>query len=211
MKENTCSQIRYSLLMRDDDLNVLPYLDDIKVITTLENCYGDGYTLVLVAINPMAEINAEDLLVDTGAYAVHEELTNSVVFNEDSLKTLEDIYCWEGANKVLIADLLTPVEKVRLAAKEIMKEDGEFSLETTTCKISKDAQPQAIKDSIKYFFGENLYSIQTPNKKEITIWWPQLIPDDVYNFVIIQEDEDGDDDCFFPINKQIDMYGEYDF
>lgn len=211
MKENTCSQIRYSLLMRDDDLNVLPYLDDIKVITTLENCYGDGYTLVLVAINPMAEINAEDLLVDTGAYAVHEELTNSVVFNEDSLKTLEDIYCWEGANKVLIADLLTPVEKVRLAAKEIMKEDGEFSFETITCKVSKDAKPQAIKDSIKYFFGENLYSIQTPNKKEITIWWPQLIPDDVYNFVIIQEDEDGDDDCFFPINKQIDMYGEYDF
>ena len=211
MKENTCSQIRYSLLMRDDDLNILPYLDDIKVITTFENCYGDGYTLVLVAINPMAEINAEGLLVDTGAYAVHEELTNSVVFNEDSLKTLEDIYCWEGENKVLIADLLTPVEKVRLAAKEIMKEDGEFSLETTTCKISKDAQPQAIKDSIKYFFGENLYSIQTPNKKEIIIWWPQLIPDDVYNFVIIQEDEDDDDDCFFPINKQIDMYGEYDF
>lgn len=214
-KVDALNRIRWVVLMEKKEVDTFQH-DMFKVIYKVNQCFNEDYTLLqLEGTVPDFDFTAEDVLIETGALAVHEEFTNGVIVTSDTLETISDeIYTWNGAGGCLLGDMLTDLEKLDSIMKYFYTETKQaVGVDDITIRLSKDGAKFPIKNHLEELFDGSAYSAHY-KEHDCTIWWASIIEDLGFFLVVLDEEEDDDEyedpyeNSRYPLSR---YYGEYDW
>lgn len=169
---------------------------DFKVIARTPNMYSQEYELVLVeALVIDGDYTAEDVMISTGALAVHEEYTNAVITTLENVSDLNDIYPWSGGGNCLIGDMLTDVERMSLVMHHFYtKAKTRISIEDIDIKMDKDGKKIIpLSDNLEKMFTDDPYSIIYKDD-EWVVWFASLVKEETGMFLVVVDDSIVDDD-----------------
>ena len=168
---------------------------DFEVLNKHDNYFNEDYSILEVkTCTGYNEDTAEDILIETGALAVHAEYTNGIITTPDALEVLNDkIYHWSGAGAVFLGDMLTDIEKAHFLMKYLYNEYKEpVTINDIKLKKSKNGEEVDLIQNIDALFNEDLYSAIF-KEHEVVLWWHHIIKE-MGLFLVVLEDKDDDDD-----------------
>lgn len=209
---------RWTILVTTEDANSFEEVE-FKVTGRQENLFSNEYVILeiesVVAGDP--GYTAEDVLVSTGALAVHEEWTNAVVTIPDSIDDIADeMYCWKGAGGVFLADMLTALERLDMLMQFFYeKYKDTIHIDDMEIRLGKKENPKIpLTDNVEKLFSDDIYSVIWKDKEE-TIWWANIIENRGMFLAIIDEDLEEEEEVKklpaprYPYNENLrDYYDE---
>lgn len=188
-----------------------------EVLLSRENLYNPDYSIVEIEAIGDEPTSADEILVLTGAIAVHEEYTTGIVLEEENLDEIaDDIYAWQGAGDEFMSDMLTQIEKLSILLTSLHeKSASSISIDDIGIVKDKDSKPIPLAENVDSLFLDDLYGVEI-NGVVYTIWWANMITGKGYNVIIIQDeegplddDEDEDDTPMYPLSDRAKAENEY--
>lgn len=187
-----------------------------EVLLSRENLYNPDYSIVEIEAIGDVPTSADEILITTGALAVHEEYTTGIVLNEEDLdEVADDIYAWQGAGDELISDMLTQIEKLSLLLTSLHEQlSSTFSIDDIGIVKDKNSQSIPLTENVDSLFLDDIYGVKVKDTLH-TIWWANLVSGKGYSIIIIQDDaapldDDEDEDTpMYPLTKSARAESEY--
>lgn len=187
--------------------------DYFRVVHKVEQCFNPDYILLQIESQfTDCEYTAEDVLIETGAIAVHEEFTNGVIITPDGLDILSDeIYTWNGSGTSFLGDMLTDMEKLDFLMKYIYTDTKEeVGVNDITVSLEKDGPRYPVSEHLKELFDGTAYSAFYKDKS-YTIWWGTIVEDTGLFLVVLDEElAEDEDDAYESSRYPLSRYYGYD-
>lgn len=189
-----------------------------KILNRQDNLFGSDCVILeiesLITGQAGEDYTAEDVLIDTGALAVHQEFTNAVVLTPDTLDEISDeLYTWNEAGKIFIGDMLTTLERVKFLIEDLEeKYKTNITLKDLKVTLEKDGEEKLLSDHTNELFSNDIYAVIYNNDKTFP-WWGKTINNKGL-FLLVLTGEDDDEEIGKYINPYYyeDVYGKgYDW
>lgn len=219
MTENT-----YTLLVNTDYIKEIEELDEYLVLTQKPCFYSNGrYSVIVFTImdqTPEA-YDPETILDVMGGIALHEDGSNYFLVKEEDLEEVADIFCWDSAANILMAEMLTAEDKKILLQKKQKQtgHTGDIKINLGTREepqwVSLNCRSNAVFDdsSTIYQLGEKAPASE--------IWWPFIIEENGgFNIVVQKQPDDEVEKTQYPLAKvhpdpwdpeDDDFFNDYDY
>ena len=202
MEQLNCVNSRWVIILPKDEVKNFP-TEEFEIVYEIENLYSREYETILVELNKeylkegkASSITAEDVLVETGAIACHEEWTNGFLTTIEDVEKLSDLYSWSGGGEMMFAELLTENEKLSSILNRFYDLDPQKqvkSIDKLMVQLEKDGQWFPLKENCEWLFTKDVHHIKYEDE-DVSCWWPEIIPADEFFLVILDDTLDDEED-----------------
>lgn len=202
MEQLKCINARWVIILPKKEVKNFP-TDEFEIVYEIENLYSKDYETILVELNKQytdetaaSTITAEDVLVETGAIACHEEWTNGFITTIEDVESLSDLYSWAGGGEMLFAELLTETEKLSALLNHFYELDPQKqikSVDKISIQLEKNGEWLPLQDNTEMLFTKDVHHVKYEDD-DFACWWPSLIPVEEFFLVILDDTLDDEDD-----------------
>ena len=182
----------FTILLSTENLTSLQNDKDscYKVLMT-KDCYYCGigeYKIAEISLLDDDEdtYDFETILNVTGSLLLHEDGSNCFCILEEDLPRLTDLFDWSGSGEILMGEMLSVEEKIILLKEKAENKPIYINTGNKDHPVWEPLAPG------KFVAIETLFASSGDNIKfgvdEIeSIWWPHLIEDKGYSYIIQKE------------------------